>query len=43
MKSGLLWTRGENKGTLLYAQAGALYELDAQLNLKPVEVPDTLQ
>jgi hypothetical protein len=43
LKSGLLWTRGENKGTLLYAQAASLFELDEQLNLKSIDEPDTLQ
>jgi hypothetical protein len=32
----LLWTRGENKGTLLLATPDALYEVDAKLAFQPV-------
>lgn len=34
---GLVWARGEKKGTLLYSTAEGLYELDADLALKRVE------
>ncbi|HBY59029.1 MAG TPA: hypothetical protein DEH78_04360, partial [Solibacterales bacterium] len=36
---GYLWARGEKKGTLLLAGATSLYELDAELNLKPLSDP----
>jgi hypothetical protein len=36
---GLLWTRGENQGTLLYAMGESLYELDADLKLKALIDP----
>lgn len=38
---GLLWARGEGKGTLLFAAGQSLYELDAELNLKAVNDPQT--
>jgi hypothetical protein len=33
---GLVWARGENRGTLLYASDAGLYELDAGFALRPV-------
>jgi len=38
----LIWARGEKKGTLLAATPTALYELDANLNLKPLPDADLL-
>lgn len=40
--AGLVWARGENRRTLLYAAAGALYELDGQLALRRLDDPKTL-
>jgi len=40
---GLVWAQGENKGTLLLAQADSLYELNAELQLKAIDDPKTLQ
>ena len=39
---GLVWARGENKGTLLFATPTSLYELDADLKLKAVADPKSL-
>jgi hypothetical protein len=36
---GLLWARGEKRGTLLFATAGAVYELDAGLQLNRLNDP----
>lgn len=40
-EGGLLWARGERKGTLLLAAQESLYEMDAQLNLVKVTDPKT--
>jgi len=40
---GLLWPRGEKKGTLLLATTDALYELDAGLRLRKLSDPKLLQ
>jgi len=37
---GYLWSRGENKGTLLLATSDLLYELDSGLNLRPIRDPE---
>jgi hypothetical protein len=39
--AGLLWARGEKKGTLLLAMPDALYELDENLALRKIEDPKT--
>jgi len=36
---GLIWARGEKRGTLLLATSQELYELDATLALKPLNEP----